>query len=238
MGPTPVILTALLVLAPCARAQEDAVSVDWGQGKPEVLSGVYGKVSDGAKKEKWARNSRGVFAKVFGMQPDIEAKLIPVDDYLPDDSPASAGKGADGGQVIRVGRAALDACQSEAEMAFLLGHELHHTLVRERKFECYKRGYALYNRSKERLMASPEAKRYTVDLEHEADSWGQRYMTDAGYNPLTAVDAMRHIKNLGEALGADASKDEDHAAFAVRESQLQAAGRDAPYEAPCPWPEQ
>lgn len=208
---------------------------NWGQGNPATIHAVFEKTANGAKKEKFAQENQGWLSKFVGRDPTIEAKVDLSKEYLPSDSPAVATKDEDGEPVVRVGRAALDAMQSEGEMAFLLGHELHHTIVQPRKKACIRRGVKAKGGANY-LKYSKEFKAYTVDLEREADSWGQRYMTNAGYNPLAAVEAIRHIGDLGEALGAVAEKDDDHDSVAKREQQLQSFGG-APYEVKCPWPE-
>lgn len=224
-------LLLLAVLCACARAAPR--SIDWGQGDPGTLRAVFAKVARGAEKEKWARENEGWFSKLVGRDPAIEAKVRLDARYLPQDSPLLA-EVRDGEPVVEVGRAALDAARSEGEMAFLLAHELHHTLVKKRTRRCLERGLARLG-SRETLEAAPQTARYRLDLEREADAWGQRYMADAGYNPLAAVDAIRHVGDLGEALGADPSEDADHEPGFEREQALEVYGQGAPFEAKCPW---
>lgn len=229
------LLALLIALGPAvARAADGPHSVNWGQGDPGAVHAVFEKVGNGAKREKYARDNQGWFSKLIGRDPSIEAKVELSKDYLPDDSPAVAGKDENGDPVVKVGRAALDATQSEGEMAFLLGHELHHTLVRARKRECLQRGRAKFP-SETMFRYSPEVRKYQVDLEREADAWGQRYAANAGYNPLAAVDVTRHVGDLSEALGADPSADGDHEASALREERLKGFGAGALSEAACPW---
>lgn len=218
----------------CPRA-EGPQTRNWGQGDPGTLHAVFGKVAAGAKRERWAQENQGWFSKLIGRDPSIETKVTLDDQYLPKDSPLVADD-QDGEPVVKVGRAALDAAQSEGEMAFLLGHELHHTLVRKRKRQCLTRGLAKLGNNT-MLKYAPETRKYQVDLEREADAWGQRYAADAGFNPLAAVDAIRHVGDLGEALGADAAQDTDHDSGFAREESLKSYGASAPYQAACPWPE-
>jgi hypothetical protein len=207
---------------------------NWGQGDPGTIHAVFEKTAGGAKKNKFVQENQGWFSKLIGRDPSIEAKVELSKDYLPDDSPAVVGTDADGDPVVKVGRAALDATQSEGEMAFLLGHELHHTVARKRKMVCLNLGVKARG-STSAVKDSPELKKYRVDLEREADAWGQKYAADAGYNPLAAVDAIRHVNDLGEALGAETGTDAEHDSYTLREEQLKKFGG-APFEAACPWP--
>lgn len=218
-------------------AKPGGQSYNWGQGDPLILHTAFTKTADGAKKEHWAKDNQGFFSKLTGQDPKIEAKVELSKDYLVLDSPAIADKDENGDPVVKIGKAALDSTQSEAEMAFLMGHEVHHTLVQERKKSCLKRGVKKLG-SSSRVKGSSELTKYRVDLEHEADSYGQRYAANGGYSPLAAVDAIRHVGDLGEALGADASADDDHASTSERESQLQAYGKGELFEAKCPWGEE
>jgi hypothetical protein len=210
-------------------------SKDWGQGRIETVAAVFEKVRQGAEKEKFALDSRGILGKLFNTKPEIAAKIDMSSEYLPSDSPAVATKDKDGVPVVRVGRAALDACQSEGEMAFVLGHELHHTLVQDRKKECIRRGLRLKGGNAILLKYSPEMKKYSKDLEREADSWGQKYMMNARLDGIYAVQAVENIRRLGAALGAIMPEDE-HASFADRQMELQQFGA-ARFEVTCPWPE-
>jgi hypothetical protein len=218
----------------CPRADGPRTQY-WGQGDPATIHAIFEKVANGAKREKFAKENQGWFSKVVGRDPSIEAKVVLDDKYLPDDSPLVAGKDDEGEPVVKVGKAALDLAQSEGEMANLIGHELHHTIVQKRKKDCLRRGVKKLGNST-MVKYSKEYKQYQRELEREADGWGQRYAANAGYNPMAAVDAIRHVNDLGEALGADPSADDDHDSFFEREQQLMAYGRAAPFEAACPWP--
>lgn len=254
MSPLPLVVTVLLIASSAQAAGEpnstacggDAnvckappakpgpMSNNWGQADPAVLHNVFDKVVKGAQSEKWAQANQGFFSKLVGRDPSIEAKVDFSKDYLVLDSPAVATKDDKGEAVVKVGKSALDATQSEAEMAFLLGHELHHTLVQDRKKECLRAGVKQLGNANY-VKYSPALKKYQVDLEHEADAWGQRYADKAHFSPWAAVDAINHVGDLAEALGADASADTDHASFAEREGQLKSYGKSEPFEAACPW---
>jgi hypothetical protein len=241
------LLTAFLAVAPAAaQCDEKTMSCprrdaprteNWGQGDPGTIHAIFEKVANGAKREKFAKENQGWFSKVIGRDPSIEAKVVIDDKYLPEDSPLVASKNEGGDPVVKVGKAALDLAQSEGEMAYLMGHELHHTIVQQRKRDCLRRGVAKMG-NPTMLKYSKEMKAYQRELEREADAWGQRYAANASYNPLAAVEATRHVNDLGEALGADASADTDHDSFSEREQQLKSYGSGPLFEAKCPWPEE
>lgn len=206
-------------------------NVDWGQGKPEVLNAIYAKIiAATTKDDSW-------FSKLLSTKPKIET----VSEYLPHDSPAVADNGKDEDPHVSVGQAALDAAQSPAEMAGLVGHEVWHTRRQDWKRDCLNRGFHKAREGNSYLLAKgfmgrPEVTDFQKDLEHEADSHGQKIAADAGYDPLALVAMLNHIKDLGEALGADASADTDHDSFEQREAWLRAYNPGAkPYDAKCPW---
>ena len=211
---------------------------DWGQGNPLVIRSVFEKTSGGAAKGRWARDNQGWFSKLIGRDPRIETKVILSEEYLVKDSPAVADRGENGEPVVKVGQSALDAAQTEGEMSFLLGHELHHTIVRARRHACLQKGLEGAGGDRARFRSSRELRQYRWDLEKEADGWGQRYAFDAGYNPFDAVQAIRHLSDLGEALGPGLLVDSEHDSAANRESYLKSwSSSREPFTAPCPWSE-
>lgn len=200
----PLALIAALLAVPAA-AQPRMRTYNWGQGDPLVIRGVFAKVLAAARRE----------------QPAAEAALELSESYLVSDAPASAATSGER-PVVRVGKASLDAAQSESELAFLLAHELHHALTGAKKRACLSRG----------ARAPGERAVYELQLEREADAWGQRYLAEAGFNALSAADAIRHVGDLAQALGSE--PDAEHDSAAAREARLKAPAP-APYEARCPW---
>src|SRR5690349_5074346 len=87
-------LLLLLLAAPAAAAAVPPSrgaprAARWGQDDPLVVQSVFSKVGAGAKKEKFAAENQGWFARLIGLPPSIQAKVDLSEEYLPDDSPAS-----------------------------------------------------------------------------------------------------------------------------------------------------
>jgi hypothetical protein len=225
--------------SPANSQPSPGACVGWGQEKTEVLDSIYNKVVEASAKDD------GFFKKLFSTKPKVET----VTQYLPSDSPAVADNKADDDPHVSVGQSALDSMQSPDEMAGLVGHELWHTKRKLWEKACWNRGFHKARESRPSLPGSTfmegkdctecqKVKPFRRDLEREADCHGAKIAADAHFDAHGLLAALKHVKDLGEALGADASKDEDHDSFEQRDSDLKnCIDQKQLFDAQCPWGE-
>jgi hypothetical protein len=219
------------------------VCADWGQSKPEVLGAVYGKLLQANKDD--IGDQEGLWTKLWHTKPKIET--VPA--YLPSDSPAVFDSKSDEDAHISVGQSALDLAQNEHELAGLVGHELWHTRRKKWSHDCFTRGFHKAKQSRPSLPGSTfmegkecteckKVKPFQRDLEREADCHGAKLSAKAGFNPQGAREAIKHVKDLGEALGAVFEADEDHPSFDQRDKDLaECISNKQLFTAQCPWGE-
>ncbi len=110
--------------------------------------------------------------------------------------------------VINLG--IVPCISNEAQLAFIMGHELGHIAARHTAQRYTKavllslgvKGVSLYAGDLGELVANVAASlyiaKYSRDQERMADSLGFKYMSMAGYDPYQTAQAMRCIKKCGE----------------------------------------
>lgn len=125
-----------------------------------------------------------------------------------------------GGQIF-ITRALYEKLQNEAQLAGVLGHEMGHVINRHSAQQMAKGqlGQLLTSavavgasdpdhRGRGQMAAAAAAMankmmqlRYSRGDESEADSYGLRYMAQAGFNPEAMLGVMRILKKVGGASG-------------------------------------
>ncbi len=110
--------------------------------------------------------------------------------------------------VINLG--IIPCISNEAQLAFIMGHELGHIAARHTAQRYTKavllslgvKGIGLYAGDLGELVANVAASlyiaKYSRDQERMADSLGFKYMSMAGYDPYQTAQAMRCIEECGE----------------------------------------
>ncbi len=113
-----------------------------------------------------------------------------------------------GGQVF-ITLGLLEKLQNEAQLAGVLGHEMGHVIERHTAEQMAKSrlgetlvvavGAAASDQSSSPMMIAAFVNkmiqlRYSREDESEADEWGIRLMSSAGYNPRAMIDVMNVLK--------------------------------------------
>ena len=104
---------------------------------------------------------------------------------------------ADGTIFINAGL--LATLESEAELAFVIAHEIGH-FAEQHNLKDYKRARNIiknqtsYNRQEDRFLQL----RFSRESELDADGWAVQLMAGAGYEPGAAITALEKLKSGGQ----------------------------------------
>lgn len=117
-----------------------------------------------------------------------------------------------GGQIF-ITLGLLDKLQTEAQLAGVLSHEMGHVIERHTAEQMAKNqlgqslviavGTAASDRSSSPYMVAAVVNqmmqlRYSRVDESEADIWGLKLMTEAGYNPRSMIEVMKILKQASQ----------------------------------------
>jgi predicted Zn-dependent protease len=129
------------------------------------------------------------------------------------------------GTVVTIDQGMLAEITSEADLAFVLGHELAHNFLRTREqLDAQGTSFGLFS-----AFGSNGAR--LRDSEREADYWGVYMATWAGYSPRAGVDFWRRHSRfdinglIGTSHPGNAARIHDLEAAAVEVEAKRAAGR-------------
>lgn len=189
-----------------SRDQEIAIGEE---AKGQLTTEYGGAVSD-AQAQAYLKEVGGKLAA----QTEGDAPSLPWEFTLLDSAVVNA-FALPGGKTF-ISRGLAEKFTSEAELAFVMGHEVGHVTARHQNEQISRRiaasivvagvGIAANEADSEVVKAGVPVVvgagtglyllRFGRGQELEADELGMRYMTKVGYNPEAARDAMTVLKNL------------------------------------------
>ena len=160
----------------------------------------------------------GVLARLW---PDGEGRLPALRVHVMEGSAHYAVAFPNG--VILISSGFLASLADEAQLAFLLGHELAHVLER----------HALLGARYEALTGSHvDRMKLSRKTEADADRIGFDLLVDAGYDPAAAAEGLHHLRSEPTAGFKQFRSWESHADLDQRVRSLQERAREHPHPAP------
>ncbi len=151
------------------------------------------------------------YVQALGEKLLVKAPSANIDfEFMVSDDPDVYGLSIEDGFII-VSRGLIYHMNSEAQLSYVLGHEIGHVLSRhqQKDRERRRKAFELEMRLRERFeseradelfgtLSEASLKGYSREQEVEADTWGERLLKDNGYMTVESINMLKFAAQLEE----------------------------------------